>query len=85
MINRLTELIFIIDRSGSMSGLEQDTIGGFDSLIEKQKEETGDAIITTVLFDGDYELLHDRIDLKDVKPITERDYFVRGTTPCWTR
>jgi len=68
-----------------MSGLEQDTIGGFNSLIEEQKGESGDAIITTVLFDSDYELLHDRIDLKDVKPITERDYFVRGTTPCWTR
>lgn len=76
----LTELIFILDRSGSMCGLESDTIGGFNSMLEKQKKEEGEAIITTVLFDDKYELLHDRINLKDVAPITDKDYFVRGTT-----
>lgn len=76
----LTELIFILDRSGSMSGLESDTIGGYNSMLKKQKEEEGEAIITTVLFDDRYELLHDRCNLKGVLPITENEYFVRGTT-----
>jgi uncharacterized protein YegL len=76
----LTELIFILDRSGSMSGLEEDTIGGFNSLMEKQKNEPGEANVTTVLFDNKYELLHDRIDLKDVNPITSKEYYVRGMT-----
>jgi len=76
----LTELVFILDRSGSMSGLEQDTIGGYNSLLEKQKNEPGEATITTVLFDDHYELLHDRINLKGIKPITGSEYFVRGTT-----
>ena len=76
----LTELVFILDRSGSMNGLEMDTIGGFNSLLEKQKDERGEAIVTTVLFDDDYELLHDRINIKGIKPITEREYYVRGTT-----
>jgi len=76
----LTELIFILDRSGSMAGLESDTIGGYNAMIEKQKVEPGDAVITTVLFDDRYELLHDRIPLKGIRPITEREYYVRGTT-----
>ena len=76
----LTELAFILDRSGSMSGLEQDTIGGYNSLIDKQKNEQGEAIITTVLFDDKYEILHDRINLTDVMPITSKEYFVRGST-----
>ena len=76
----LIEMVFIIDRSGSMSGLEADTIGGFNSLVNKQKKEQGDAIITTVLFDDKYELLHDRFNLKAVKTITENEYFVRGST-----
>ena len=76
----LTELVFILDRSGSMSGLEQDTIGGYNSLLEKQKGEPGAATVTTVLFDDKYELLHDRINLQGVAPITSRDYFVRGST-----
>ena len=76
----LTELVFILDRSGSMSGLERDTIGGYNSLLEKQKNEPGEAIITTVLFDDQYELLHDRIILKGVEPITSNEYFVRGVT-----
>ena len=75
-----TELVFILDRSGSMSGLERDTIGGFNSMLEKQKKEAGEARVTTVLFDGQIELLHDRLDIGDVAPITEREYYVRGCT-----
>lgn len=80
MKNNLTELIFILDRSGSMSGLESDTIGGFNSLIEKQKKEAGEAIITTVLFDNEYQILHDRINLKGITPMTDKEYYVRGCT-----
>lgn len=76
----LTELVFILDRSGSMSGLEADTIGGYNALLKKQKKEPGEAIITTVLFDDHYELLHDRINLKGVAPVTDKEYFVRGCT-----
>lgn len=76
----LTELIFILDRSGSMCGLEGDTIGGFNSILEKQKKEEGEAVITTVLFDDKYELLHNGVNIKDVFPITEKEYYVRGTT-----
>lgn len=76
----LTELVFILDRSGSMSGLEGDTIGGYNSMLEKQKKEAGEAVITTVLFDDKYELLHDRINLRGIAPITDREYFVRGST-----
>lgn len=75
-----TELVFILDRSGSMSGLESDTIGGYNSMLKKQKEADGEAVITTVLFDDKYELLHDRINIKGVMPISEKEYFVRGTT-----
>lgn len=80
MKRNLTELIFILDRSGSMGGLETDTIGGYNSMLKKQKEAEGEAVITTVLFDDQYELLHDRINIKGVMPITEKEYFVRGTT-----
>lgn len=76
----LTELVFILDRSGSMSGLESDTIGGYNSLLEKQKKEPGEAIITTVLFDDRYELLHDRINLRGISSITDNEYNVRGST-----
>ncbi len=76
----LTELVFILDRSGSMSGLEDDTIGGYNSMLEKQKKEPGEAILTTVLFDNNYEILHDRINIKGVAPITDKEYYVRGTT-----
>lgn len=76
----LTELVFILDRSGSMSGLESDTIGGYNAMLEKQKKEPGEAVITTVLFDDRYELLHDRICIKGIAPITEKEYFVRGST-----
>ncbi|MHC1735743.1 MAG: hypothetical protein AB9921_08775 [Erysipelotrichaceae bacterium] len=80
MKTKLTELVFILDRSGSMSGLESDTIGGFNAMLKKQKEEPGDALVTTVLFDDVMELLHDRYDIKKVNPVTEKEYFVRGST-----
>ncbi|MCM1525272.1 MAG: VWA domain-containing protein [Ruminococcus sp.] len=80
MKKNLTELVFILDKSGSMSGLERDTIGGYNSVLEKQRSEDGECVITTVLFDNYYELLHDRIDIRAVKPITEEEYFVGGTT-----
>ena len=76
----LTELVFILDRSGSMSGLESDTIGGYNAMLEKQKKEPGEAVITTVLFDDKYELFHDRINIRGIEPITEKEYYVRGTT-----
>lgn len=76
----LTELVFILDKSGSMSGLEKDTIGGYNSMLEKQRKVDGVCVITTVLFDNRYELLHDRIDIRAVRPITEKEYFVGGTT-----
>lgn len=76
----LVELVFILDRSGSMSGLEDDTIGGYNAMLEKQKKEPGEAIITTVLFDDKYELLHDRINLRGIGPITDKEYYVRGST-----
>lgn len=80
MKNNITELVFILDRSGSMHGLERDTIGGFNSLIEKQKRESGKCYVTTVLFDHETERLHDRAELSDIRPMTENDYCVRGCT-----
>ncbi len=76
----LTEIVFILDRSGSMAGLEKDTIGGYNSMLERQKKEEGEAIISTVLFDDKAEVLHNRKDLFDVKAITDKDYYVRGCT-----
>ena len=76
----LTELVFILDRSGSMQGLEEDTIGGFNSMLEKQKREPGEAFVSTILFDDRPEVLHDRILIREVAPITGRDYWVRGCT-----
>ena len=76
----LTEIVFILDRSGSMSGLEKDTIGGFNTTIEKQKQEEGEAIVSTVLFDNDMEVLHDRVSLEKVAPLTEKEYYARGCT-----
>lgn len=78
--NNTTELVFILDRSGSMAGLESDTIGGFNALIEKQRKEDGECYVSTVLFDNVSEVLHDRISLKDVPKMTEADYTVRGCT-----
>lgn len=80
MKTNLTELIFILDRSGSMSGLESDTIGGFNSMLAKQQAEPGECRITTVVFDHEYEVLHDRIDVRAISPLSGRDYFVRGNT-----
>lgn len=76
----LTELVFILDRSGSMQGLESDTIGGFNSLLEKQKRQPGEALVSTILFDDRVEVLHDRVPLNRMRPITDRDYFVQGCT-----
>ena len=80
MRKNLTEIVFILDRSGSMSGLEADTIGGYNSLLEKQKKEEGEAIVSTVLFDDVQEVLHDRMNLDEMKPITDEEYYVRGCT-----
>lgn len=76
----LTEVVFILDRSGSMSGLESDTIGGFNSMISKQKKEDGEAVISTVLFDDQQEVVYDRQPVKMVEPMTDRQYYVRGCT-----
>ncbi len=80
MKKNLTELVFILDRSGSMGGLEADTIGGFNSMIEKQQKEEGEAVVTTVLFDNKIETIHDRADLKTINRMTDKEYFVRGMT-----
>ncbi len=76
----MTELVFILDRSGSMGGLEADTIGGFNSMIEKQKKTPGDTVVSTVLFDNEVQVLHDRLPLDKIPAMTERDYYVRGCT-----
>ena len=80
MKKNLTELVFILDRSGSMAGLENDTIGGFNSMIEKQKQEAGEAIVSTVLFDNHRDVIHDRVDIQNVAPMTRGEYYVRGST-----
>lgn len=76
----MTELVFIIDRSGSMSGLEKDTIGGFNSMIERQKKEAGEALVSTVLFDTESVVIHDRLPLENVPRMTEKEYYVGGCT-----
>lgn len=78
--NNITELVFILDRSGSMAGLEGDTIGGFNSLIEKQKKQDGKCYVSTVLFDHLTDVIHDRVELENIKPMTSEDYYVRGCT-----
>ena len=80
MRENLTEMVFVLDRSGSMSGLADDTIGGFNELIEKQKKIEGRAYVTTVLFDHEYEVLHDHVALEEVAPLTDKEYFARGST-----
>ena len=80
MQKELTELVFILDKSGSMSGLEDDTIGGFNAMLAKQQKESGQAIVTTVLFDDKYELLHDRISINGIRPITDKEYCIGGST-----
>lgn len=76
----LIELVFILDKSGSMSGLEKDTIGGYNAMLEKQKAVEGQCYMTTVLFDNNYELLHDRIDIRAVSPMTDKEYQIGGST-----
>lgn len=80
MKDGLVEMVFILDRSGSMMSLTPDTIGGFNSMIEKQKAEDGEAFVTTVLFDDKYEVLHDHVNIQDVPVLTEKEYFARGLT-----
>lgn len=80
MKKNLTELVFILDRSGSMAGLEDDTIGGFNAMIEKQKREAGEAFVSTVLFDHVSQVIHDRVDVQHIAPMTREQYYVRGTT-----
>ena len=80
MRKNLTEIVFILDRSGSMAGLENDTIGGFNAMIEKQKRESGEAYVSTVLFDNYIEVVHDRVDIRKVQPMTRKEYYVRGCT-----
>ena len=80
MRKNLTELVFILDRSGSMAGLEDDTIGGFNAMIAKQKEEPGEAIVSTVLFDNQCDVIHDRVDIQKIGPMTRKEYYVRGCT-----
>lgn len=83
MKNKSTELVFIIDKSGSMSGLEKDTIGGFNSMIKQQKKGEGECFVTTVLFNGEHSLLHDRLPVEKVRNMTERDYTVCGCTALY--
>lgn len=80
MKKHLTEIVFILDRSGSMAGLEEDTIGGFNSMIQKQQGEAGEAFVSTVLFDNYSEVIHDRVDIRKVQPLTRKEYYVRGCT-----
>ena len=80
MKKNLTEIVFILDRSGSMAGLEGDTIGGFNAMIAKQQKEPGEALVSTVLFDNESTVIHDRVDIRKIQPMTDRDYYVRGCT-----
>ncbi len=83
MNNQILDIVFILDRSGSMQGLEDDTIGGYNSLIEKQKKEKGEARLTTILFDDEYEVIHEGKPISEVKPINSNVYFTRGTTALY--
>ena len=80
MKKNLTEIVFILDRSGSMANLVDDTIGGFNAMIQKQKHEPGEAYVSTVLFDNYTEVIHDRVDIQKIQPMTCKDYYVRGCT-----
>ncbi|MCD8021114.1 MAG: hypothetical protein LUF92_16515 [Clostridiales bacterium] len=80
MKDNLTEMVFILDRSGSMAHLTEDTIGGFNAMIEKQKSEPGEAVVTTVLFENRYEIFHDHLPLQELNPLTNKEYFALGTT-----
>lgn len=83
MENKTTEIIFILDRSGSMHGLEKDTIGSFNSLLDKQKHESGKALVSTVLFSGINQVIHDRIPIEEIPPMTEKEYYTGGTTALY--
>ncbi len=80
MKRNFTEIVFILDRSGSMAGLEDDTIGGFNAMIQKQKDEPGEAVVSTVLFDNYSEVIHDRVDVQRIEPLSRNEYYVRGCT-----
>lgn len=80
MKKNLTELVFILDRSGSMAGLEADTIGGFNAMTQKQRKEPGEALVSTVLFDNETQVIHDRVPLDKVPALTQKEYYVRGCT-----
>ncbi len=80
MRKNLTELVFILDRSGSMAGLEADTIGGFNAMIRKQKQQPGEAYVSTVLFDNVSQVIHDRVNVRNIQPMTDKEYYVRGCT-----
>ena len=80
MKKNLTELVFILDRSGSMAGLEDDTIGGFNAMIRRQKDEPGEAYVSTILFDNHSDVIHDRVDIRKIEPMTRKEYYVRGCT-----
>ena len=80
MKKNLTEMVFILDKSGSMAGLEADTIGGFNSMIERQKKEAGEAIVSTVLFSNESSVIHDRVDIRKIEPLNSRQYYVGGST-----
>ena len=80
MKKNLTEMVFILDKSGSMAGLEKDTIGGFNSMIERQKKEDGEALVSTVLFANESKVIHDRVDIGKIEPLTEKEYYVGGCT-----
>ncbi|MBO7359323.1 MAG: VWA domain-containing protein [Clostridia bacterium] len=83
MKKNLTEMVFILDKSGSMAGMEQDTVGGFNAMIEKQKREEGDALVSTVLFSNASTVIHDRAELRKIEPLTEKQYFVGGCTALY--
>jgi len=80
MKKNLTEIVFILDRSGSMAGLENDTIGGFNAMIEQQKKEPGEALVSTLLFDNACDVIHDRVSIQQIEPMTRKEYYVRGCT-----
>lgn len=83
MTSKRTELVFILDRSGSMAGLESDTISGFNAMLAKQQKLTGECYVTTILFDDKYEVLHDHRDIRTIKPLTAQDYTARGSTALY--
>ena len=80
MKKNLTEMVFILDKSGSMAGMEKDTVGGFNSMIRRQKETEGEALVSTVLFSNESTVIHDRVDIREIRPLTEREYCVGGCT-----